>query len=350
MYRKNEKQGSEMDSKQLTLSSCTQKFPMFLGSAWLGMMAEGRRRWWRRELLLIDADVTQMRDDIICFDRAVNSEEPARSPVNTRRSWESTKAADLHGWECQVPCLMNECEKRNNCPSRGEEHRARSRDSDSDLRDPSHSAVHHPEKAHVVFGRGTSIGHSMATSGFSTTQYAASQFVESAGAIVFHVAQRQICLVRHRPRDEWLLAKGRRNVGESRVQAALREAREETGFACDVLRMDMVTRAPPAMEVLSHYPDEPRMHEAVTEPFAVTICEIGEGSQVKFIWWYLAAIRGSRADEGVASQDGEEQFEARLFDFEGALERLTYQSDREIVRKAVEIYEANETGVLTRSA
>nr|POE54391.1 hypothetical protein CFP56_41330 [Quercus suber] len=190
----------------------------------------------------------------------------------------------------------------------------------------------------------------MATSKFKTTQYAASHFVESAGAILFHVSKRQICLVYHRQRNEWLLAKGRRNIGEARAQAALREVTEETGMECDLMQMNMITRAPPAIEILEHYPDEPRTHNAVTEPFWVTIRNMNEGNDVKLIYWYMAAIRGSREIETVTPKGREMAFEARLFDFGEALEMITYKLDRDILLKAVEIFELNETEVPSLSA
>jgi 8-oxo-dGTP pyrophosphatase MutT (NUDIX family) len=75
----------------------------------------------------------------------------------------------------------------------------------------------------------------MATSNFQTSQYTASQYVESAGAILFKPSTKQICLIHHQDRDEWLLPKGRRNVGETSQITALGEVVEETGYACQLL-------------------------------------------------------------------------------------------------------------------
>lgn len=183
----------------------------------------------------------------------------------------------------------------------------------------------------------------MATSRFQTTQYSAEQFVESAGAILFHVANRQICLVYHEKRDEWLLAKGRRNTGEGRAKTALREAYEETGFLCDLLPLTMTTRAPPAVEEPGHrYPDEPRTHESVTEPFMVTCRQLEGDNNLKIIWWYIAAIRQSNEDNKIRKGPGEGNFRAALFPFDEALSKLTYKLDQDIVRKAVQIFQAEQ--------
>lgn len=63
----------------------------------------------------------------------------------------------------------------------------------------------------------------------------AEDFVESSGTVLFSSAARRICLLNHRSLRQWILAKGRRNIGESRQAAALRETKEETGFECNLL-------------------------------------------------------------------------------------------------------------------
>ena len=58
--------------------------------------------------------------------------------------------------------------------------------------------------------------------------------VEAAGGVVLR--DGQVLLV-HRPRyDDWTLPKGKLDRGESFEDAALREVREETGFACTLGR------------------------------------------------------------------------------------------------------------------
>ncbi|XHF96449.1 hypothetical protein AWENTII_000087 [Aspergillus wentii] len=64
----------------------------------------------------------------------------------------------------------------------------------------------------------------------ATFQYTSEQFVESCGAILFDLSDNnnnKVCLIHYNAKNEWMLAKGRRNCGECRQEAALREAREE---------------------------------------------------------------------------------------------------------------------------
>ena len=172
----------------------------------------------------------------------------------------------------------------------------------------------------------------MATSQYQTRQYVAAQFVESAGAVLFKVSSREICLVHHQEKDEWLLAKGRCNIEERRQATAIREVEEETGYEAELLTVTMTTRAPPAAET-RHYPDEPHLHHNVCDPFMMTSRQLDDNN-IKIIWWFIAAI-----DEAEVAGKGEMQFKAQLFGFDEALHKLTYELDRDIVREAIRIFE-----------
>ncbi len=175
----------------------------------------------------------------------------------------------------------------------------------------------------------------MALTPSTTTQYTAEHFVESAGAILFKQSTREVCLVYRLSTGQWLLPKGRRNVREARAAAALREVAEETGYQCRLLPLTMTTRAPPATEA-ANCPDKPRVHLGVCEPFMVTCRPLGGVNNLKIIWWYIAAIY---EDESPGA--GEKQFEVRFFDFEEAERQLTFAADRDVVRKAIQIFDAN---------
>ena len=63
----------------------------------------------------------------------------------------------------------------------------------------------------------------MAVSRFESEQYTSEAFVESVGAVLFRLSTQEICVLHLLDRDEYVLAKGRRNCGESRQDAAIRE-------------------------------------------------------------------------------------------------------------------------------
>ncbi|KAL2820451.1 NUDIX hydrolase domain-like protein [Aspergillus granulosus] len=179
----------------------------------------------------------------------------------------------------------------------------------------------------------------MAASPNITKQYTSEQFVESCGAILFDLLapEKKVCLIHYHAKNEWLLAKGRRNCGESRHEAALREVREETGYQAHLHPVTMYTRAPP-LDEQGHMPDKPRSYPDLTEPFMVTMRQLGgDGTNdVKIIWWYLAAL-----DEGViAEAAGEEEFTPQFFPLEEAVEKLSFQNDRAVLQRAISLVES----------
>ena len=176
----------------------------------------------------------------------------------------------------------------------------------------------------------------MATSRFPTRHYTSSQYVESAGAILFHLSKRAICLLHLLDRKEWILAKGRRACGESRQQAALRDVAEETGYQCRLLPVTTASGVTPNVET-EHTADTPRTFVKVTEPIAVTLRDLGEQG-AKLIWWYIAAVEeDAPVDE---ERLGEEEFNVALFGYEEAVEKLTFQYDRETVQMTIDLVKA----------
>ncbi|KAI0330690.1 hypothetical protein GY45DRAFT_1323452 [Cubamyces sp. BRFM 1775] len=183
-------------------------------------------------------------------------------------------------------------------------------------------------------------------------QFTSSQFVLSAGAISFEFVDRvpqRVLLVHHSRKNEWLLAKGRKDQGEDLTAAAVREVFEETGYRCHLHPIPRLpTRAPvsAALSGIAFQPDIVRIAENSTEPFAITIRPTGFG-QVKLIFWYIGCVDSLQSDHGDASaavtpergthMDAEGFGDTGLFKIEDALKRLTYEGDRELVRTAVAI-------------
>lgn len=182
---------------------------------------------------------------------------------------------------------------------------------------------------------------SMAESNFVTRQYASEQFVESCGAVLFispKPANAKVCLVNLLSTNEWMLPKGRRNIGESRKEAAMREVAEETGLKCRLLPVTMSTRACAASDP-PDVPDEARTQIDITEPFMCTVKELPKGNGAKLIWWYIAVLE---YDAYSRRGPGEAQFQPEFFTADEAVQMLHFESDREVLRKAVEIINTTE--------
>ncbi|KAL4897372.1 hypothetical protein BDV59DRAFT_170470 [Aspergillus ambiguus] len=174
----------------------------------------------------------------------------------------------------------------------------------------------------------------MATSRYPTFQYTSDEFVERSEAILLDLSReiKRVCLIHYIEKDEWLLAKGRRNCGESRTDAALREVKEETGYQCHIHPVRMWTRAPAVTEA-EDVPDQARSYPGLSEPFMLTVRGLGGNSGVKLIWRYIAAVEEDVARRAPSSTGC--GFRAEFFTYDEALQKLTFQDDRNVLSRAI---------------
>lgn len=176
----------------------------------------------------------------------------------------------------------------------------------------------------------------MATSSTLTSKsYPSTAFLESAGTVLFNLSTNQICLLRYKStKQRYVLPKGRRNIGENRHDAAIRETAEETGFNCQLLPVSLESWQPPAQDE-GGYIGAPLRHQRVCEPFFVTHRMLKDGTP-KIVWWYVAAV-----DEDTEPGNAEAHFETQFFDMDTAAGMLHFEDDRGVVAKAVEIYKVS---------
>ena len=167
-------------------------------------------------------------------------------------------------------------------------------------------------------------------------------FVISAGCVLFRRspdASRtlQICLI-HASRDRWLLPKGRKDVGESIDVTAARETYEETGYMCELVPVNMPTRAP----VPGDTRNVDTVRENITEPIAISTRDVVKGTVKKLIWWFVGRVKRGSEEKEEGTQMAGESYESHFLDVAEALDRLSFPGDREVATLAARIVENTE--------
>ncbi|KAK5949124.1 hypothetical protein OHC33_009865 [Knufia fluminis] len=141
------------------------------------------------------------------------------------------------------------------------------------------------------------------------------------------------------PYHKYLLPKGRRNIGESRAAAALREIAEETGLKCELLPVTLRSRATADDNRRGGYTlDEVRVFRGCTDPFMMTMRrQVGDDRREvwKVVWWFVGVVCETQVEEGEGYLD--EGCEAVGVGREEAVGRCTRGSDGEVVRRAIEV-------------
>jgi hypothetical protein len=104
----------------------------------------------------------------------------------------------------------------------------------------------------------------------------------------------------------------------------------------------MSTRAPQP-DVPENVPDTARLLPDLSEPFMLTFRELDGGVDVKIIWWYIAVADG----DPTGAPSNSKEFTAEFFTCGEALQRLAFQTDRDILSKAMEILERSSSNAHT---
>jgi 8-oxo-dGTP pyrophosphatase MutT (NUDIX family) len=138
-------------------------------------------------------------------------------------------------------------------------------------------------------------------------------FYQAAGGVV--IRDRKILVLERPERAELRLPKGHIEQGESDVEAALREVREESGYAELSVVSDLGTQ-----QVRFLHPDQER-------------------EVVRAEHYFLMRLR---ADAQIQWEAQELQFRPVWMPIEEAMVQLSFESEREYVRRALRWIEENE--------
>ncbi|KAI0651155.1 hypothetical protein C8Q79DRAFT_15374 [Trametes meyenii] len=155
-------------------------------------------------------------------------------------------------------------------------------------------------------------------------------FMLGAGMVVIQPSSGRIVVLRETVKDAqgrdvpyWFLPKGRKDVGESLEEAALREAHEESGYRVSFLPLIMPTNAPTEPGSPEHDPRRP-----ITEPIYVQLMKWhqrryarvqygGPGGEY-LTFWYVGQIPANATIESGTRMPDEVGYQTYLLTYEDA--------------------------------
>ncbi|KAF7297336.1 Nudix hydrolase domain-containing protein [Mycena indigotica] len=202
-----------------------------------------------------------------------------------------------------------------------------------------HSTTHHSA------GNAAPPMSEWSTAAVPNSAFASMNLLLGAGMVIFQEETNKIVLCHEKEKKYWFLPRGRKDVGESLEQAALREAYEESGFRVKSLPLYTGTHAPsppsdpesrnrpncePLMITTHAYARRKSFHNNTLSP---------PGEYLSF--WYAGWIPIDAVREEGTGMPDEVNYESYLLTVEQVLEKLGPGSDHEanVVRYAWAVYQ-----------
>ncbi|KAJ4268820.1 hypothetical protein NW762_002890 [Fusarium torreyae] len=159
------------------------------------------------------------------------------------------------------------------------------------------------------------------------------QFAISCGTVSLDIKKVKVLLILWRKTGEYMLPKGRKDLGEPLERTALRETFEETGVQAQLFPVDIASLATTA--------NGKGRPKAITEPIAVSQRR-ASGGVLKIIFWYVAIADSTTPPEEGTQQENED-YETVWADFEDVSSVLSHEDDRRITRAAIEVVREGAT-------
>jgi len=161
-----------------------------------------------------------------------------------------------------------------------------------------------------------------------------------AGMVLIQENTHKIVVVYETRKKYWFFPRGRKDIGESLEQAALREAYEESGYRPEFMPLFSPHHAPAP-------PQNPNAYEHPNiEPIFISLSSwqpkrarpgrIDNGGEY-LITWYAGRIAENAVQQKGTGMPDEQNYESHLLSIEDALSRVS-GGERKVLRYAWEIY------------
>ncbi|KAK3388938.1 hypothetical protein B0T20DRAFT_397264 [Sordaria brevicollis] len=169
----------------------------------------------------------------------------------------------------------------------------------------------------------------------------ANAFVISCGTVTLDLGRGKVLVIWNRNLQIFQLPKGRRNIDEPMLSAALRETYEETGVRVTPLKLNIATRAtPPTVdEGVDGVPQKsPQITEGHMSTEFVGACLYpdpqSDTKALKAVFFFVATA-DSTATGDSGTQEAYEKLEASWVPISEVGEKLRFQGEVSVVMKAV---------------
>ncbi|KAJ7607353.1 NUDIX hydrolase domain-like protein [Roridomyces roridus] len=169
--------------------------------------------------------------------------------------------------------------------------------------------------------------------------WADENFQLGAGMVVLQQTTLKVAIIWEKKRRYWFLPKGRKDVGESLEQTALREAYEESGYRVSPLPIYTRTRAPGPPDNLD------AQWSPNCEPIYICTTAFAQRRRHNFVsppgeyltFWYLGQIPEDAVHEEGTGMPDEVNYETHLVSPEEAMHRL-FKDEARVVQYAWALY------------
>ncbi|PBK85695.1 hypothetical protein ARMGADRAFT_1087256 [Armillaria gallica] len=180
-----------------------------------------------------------------------------------------------------------------------------------------------------VFSKWSSVG-------IPDSGWASSDFMVGSGMVIIQPSSHRIVVCYDSLRKTYFLPKGRKDIGESLEEAAVREAYEESGYKAQHLPLYKVTRAPAS-------PENPgARHGPNTEPVYISVRswrpknKDNGGEYLTF--WYVGQIGPDAKWTSGTGMPDEQHYSSKLYEYEDALRLLWGGMQQRVLQYTWELY------------
>ncbi|KDQ55963.1 hypothetical protein JAAARDRAFT_195208 [Jaapia argillacea MUCL 33604] len=161
-----------------------------------------------------------------------------------------------------------------------------------------------------------------------------SDFLVGAGMVIIQPSTDRIVLVYDDRRRHWFLPRGRKDVGESLEQTALREAYEESGYRTQFLPLYTPMRAPRPPELRNELRPHTEAIYVTTTAFRPRLGRQGDRGGEYITFWYVGQIPEDAVREEDTGMSDEKHYTSHLLSVEEVIERLSDPYEATIVDRA----------------